>query len=187
MPAPPARHRRTAQRRKEAPTEASWTRLRAGRRPARSGSTSTAYAASHSTQREAPTEARIALLLDKAPRGTAHPRRARGRGILAMVHGRHLYQFLGRNGLQLQNQSGDRPSAKPEFWPRAAQEEGSGRALGLAAPGGQTVPAVASLIEADPSDSKGKDTSALSSGAQKSSWPPSASPLNLQFEHEILS
>ena len=68
----------------------------------------------------------------------------------------HLYQFLGRNGLQLQNQSGDRPSAKPEFWPRAAQEEGSGRALGLAAPGGQTVPAVASLIEADPSDPKGK-------------------------------
>jgi hypothetical protein len=68
----------------------------------------------------------------------------------------HLYQFLGRNGRQLQNQSGDRPSAKPEFWPRAAQEEGSGRALGLAAPGGQTVPAVASLIEADPSDPKGK-------------------------------
>ena len=65
----------------------------------------------------------------------------------------HLYQFLGRIGQQLQNQSGDRPSAKPEFWPRAAQEEGNGRALGLS---GQTAPAQASLIEADPSDPKGK-------------------------------
>jgi SAM domain (Sterile alpha motif) len=65
----------------------------------------------------------------------------------------HLYQFLGRIGQQLQNQSGDRPSAKPEFWPRAPQEEGSGRALGLS---GQTAPAQASFIEADPSDPKGK-------------------------------
>ena len=69
----------------------------------------------------------------------------------------HLYQFLGRIGQQLQNQvSGDNPSAKPEFWPRVPQEQASGQALGLAAPGGQTAPAVASLIEADPSDPKGK-------------------------------
>ena len=66
----------------------------------------------------------------------------------------HLYQFLGRNGRQLQNQvSGDNPSAKPEFWPRVPQEQASGQAPGLS---GQTAPAVASLIEADPSDPKGK-------------------------------
>ena len=66
----------------------------------------------------------------------------------------HLYQFLGRNGRQLQNQvSGDNPSAKPEFWPRVPQEQGSGQAPGLS---GQTAPAAASLIEADPSDPKGK-------------------------------
>ena len=66
----------------------------------------------------------------------------------------HLYQFLGRNGQQLQNQvSGDNPSAKPEFWPRVPQEQASGQAPGLS---GQTAPAVASLIEADPSDPKGK-------------------------------
>ena len=68
-----------------------------------------------------------------------------------------LYQFLGRNGQRLQSQvSGDNPSAKPEFWPRVPQEQASGQAPGLAAPGGQTAPAVASLIEADPSDPKGK-------------------------------
>jgi hypothetical protein len=66
----------------------------------------------------------------------------------------HLYQFLGRNGRQLQNQvSGDNPSAKPEFWPRVPQEQAGGQAPGLS---GQTAPAVASLIEADPSDPKGK-------------------------------
>jgi hypothetical protein len=66
----------------------------------------------------------------------------------------HLYQFLGRNGQQLQNQvSGDNPSAKPEFWPRVPQEQAGGQAPGLS---GQTAPAVASLIEADPSDPKGK-------------------------------
>jgi hypothetical protein len=66
----------------------------------------------------------------------------------------HLYQFLGRMGQQLQSQvSGDNPSAKPEFWPRVPQEQASGQALGLS---DQTAPAVASLIEADPSDPKGK-------------------------------
>jgi hypothetical protein len=68
-----------------------------------------------------------------------------------------LYQYLGRNGQRLQSQvSGESPSAKPEFWPRVPQEQASGQAPGLAAPGGQTAPAVASLIEADPSDPKGK-------------------------------
>jgi hypothetical protein len=66
----------------------------------------------------------------------------------------HLYQFLGRIGQQRQSQvSGDNPSAKPEFWPRVPQEQASGQALGLS---DQTAPAVASLIEADPSDPKGK-------------------------------
>jgi SAM domain (Sterile alpha motif) len=68
-----------------------------------------------------------------------------------------LYRFLGRIGQQLQDQvSGDNPSAKPEFWPRVAPEPASGQTPGAAAPGGQTAPAVASLIEADPSDPKGK-------------------------------
>jgi hypothetical protein len=68
----------------------------------------------------------------------------------------HLYQFLGRLGQQLQKQvSGDNPSAKPEFWPRVRQEQAGGQALGTAAPASQTA-AVASLIEADPSDPKGK-------------------------------
>jgi hypothetical protein len=67
-----------------------------------------------------------------------------------------LYQFLGRMGQQLQNQvSGDNPSAKPELWPRVRQEQAGGQALGTAAPASQTA-AVASLIEADPSDPKGK-------------------------------
>ena len=68
-----------------------------------------------------------------------------------------LYQFFGRIGQQLQNQaSGDNPAAKPEFWPRVPHEQASGQAPGTAAPGGQTAPAVASLVEADPSDPKGK-------------------------------
>jgi hypothetical protein len=68
-----------------------------------------------------------------------------------------LYRFLGRIGQQLQNQaSGDNPAAKPEFWPRVPHEQASGQAAGTAAPGGQTAPAVASLVEADPSDPKGK-------------------------------
>jgi SAM domain (Sterile alpha motif) len=68
-----------------------------------------------------------------------------------------LYRFFGRIGQQPQNQvSGDNSSAKPEFWPRVPREQASGQTPGLAAPGGQTAPAVASLIEADPSDPKGK-------------------------------
>jgi len=68
-----------------------------------------------------------------------------------------LYRFFGRVGQQLQNQvSGDNPSAKPEFWPRVPQEQASRQAFGTAAPAGQTAPAVASLVEADPSDPKGK-------------------------------
>jgi SAM domain (Sterile alpha motif) len=68
-----------------------------------------------------------------------------------------LYRFLGRIGQQLPNQvSGDNPSAKPEFWRRVPREQASGQTPGLAAPGGQTAPAVASLVEADPSDPKGK-------------------------------
>ena len=67
-----------------------------------------------------------------------------------------LYQFLGRKGQLPSQVSGDNPSAKPEFWPRVPQEQASGQAPGLTAAGGQTVPAVASLIEADPSDPKGK-------------------------------
>jgi hypothetical protein len=68
-----------------------------------------------------------------------------------------LYQYLGRNGQRLQSQvSGESPSAKPEFWPRVPKEQTSGQAPGLAAPDGQTAPAVASLIEADPSAPKGK-------------------------------
>jgi SAM domain (Sterile alpha motif) len=68
-----------------------------------------------------------------------------------------LYQLLSRIGQQLQSQfSGDNPSGEPKFGPRVAQEQAGGQTFGTAGLGGQTTPAVASLIEADPSDPKGK-------------------------------
>jgi hypothetical protein len=62
-----------------------------------------------------------------------------------------VYEFVSRSGQQLQSQlSGNDSSAKPEFRPRAAQEQASGQAPGA------TATATASLIEADPNDPNGK-------------------------------